>query len=250
MFSFQGTKFLCLQRNFVPGVKFHHEIWPRCMKCVSISSPSRFRFGNEWWAWEDSNLRPYAYQAYALTTWATSPRRRKVRFVPFPAKAENFTHFLAPPLHSKPASLGFEMILAFLDVGFLCPSPLVEMRRIELLTPCLQGRCSPSWATPPYQSEELRVKSEDFTVYFLLFFVLLLAGLQTILLITTFWRYILLAETYTFQIKQRSALCELRLTIGYEILLKSQVSLERRWSSRTFRYGYLVTTSPQSSIPP
>ena len=26
--------------------------------------------------------------------------------------------------------------------------------------------------------------------------------------------------------------------------------LERRWSSRTFRYGYLVTTSPQLSIPP
>ena len=26
---------------------------------------------------------------------------------------------------------------------------MVEMRRIELLTPCLQGRCSPSWATPP-----------------------------------------------------------------------------------------------------
>ena len=28
------------------------------------------------------------------------------------------------------------------------------------------------------------------------------------------------------------------------------VSLERRWSSRTFRYGYLVTTSPQSLISP
>ena len=27
-------------------------------------------------------------------------------------------------------------------------------------------------------------------------------------------------------------------------------SLERRWSSRTFRYGYLVTTSPQSLILP
>ena len=27
---------------------------------------------------------------------------------------------------------------------------VVETRRIELLTPCLQGRCSPSWATPPY----------------------------------------------------------------------------------------------------
>ena len=28
-------------------------------------------------------------------------------------------------------------------------SPLVEMKRFELLTPCLQGRCSPNWATPP-----------------------------------------------------------------------------------------------------
>ena len=28
------------------------------------------------------------------------------------------------------------------------------------------------------------------------------------------------------------------------------ISLERRWSSRTFRYGYLVTTSPQLSILP
>src|SRR5699024_5964328 len=28
------------------------------------------------------------------------------------------------------------------------------------------------------------------------------------------------------------------------------LSLERRCSSGTFRYGYLVTTSPQSSIPP
>ena len=27
---------------------------------------------------------------------------------------------------------------------------LVEMRRVELLTPCLQGRCSPNWATPPH----------------------------------------------------------------------------------------------------
>src|SRR5699024_3496820 len=28
------------------------------------------------------------------------------------------------------------------------------------------------------------------------------------------------------------------------------ISIERRGSSRTFRYGYLVTTSPQSSVPP
>ena len=30
------------------------------------------------------------------------------------------------------------------------PISLVEMRRIELLTLCVQGRCSPSWATPPF----------------------------------------------------------------------------------------------------
>ena len=36
-------------------------------------------------------------------------------------------------------------------VVFVFRRPLVEMRRIELLTPCLQGRCSPSWATPPYE---------------------------------------------------------------------------------------------------
>ena len=69
-----------------------------------------------WWAQEDSNLRPHAYQACALTTWATSP-----------------FDFRRPVVVS------------------VFRRPLVEMRRIELLTPCLQGRCSPSWATPPYE---------------------------------------------------------------------------------------------------
>ena len=46
--------------------------------------------------------------------------------------------------------LSYEPIsLEWLSVLF--PQPVVEMRRIELLTPCVQGRCSPSWATPPYQ---------------------------------------------------------------------------------------------------
>ena len=33
----------------------------------------KIQFKQIWWAWEDSNLRPHAYQACALTTWATSP---------------------------------------------------------------------------------------------------------------------------------------------------------------------------------
>ena len=52
----------------------------------------------------DSNHRPHAYQACALTTWAMSPY-------------------------------------------------LVEISGIEPLTPCLQSRCSPSWAIPPYLLE-------------------------------------------------------------------------------------------------
>ena len=32
-----------------------------------------FQYSELWWAKEDSNLRPHAYQACALTNWATSP---------------------------------------------------------------------------------------------------------------------------------------------------------------------------------
>ena len=47
-------------------------------------------------------------------------------------------------------------------------------------------------------------------------------------------------------------LTHLVLTLGYyrRNLVSPEVSLERRWSSRTFRYGYLVTTSPQLPDPP
>ena len=48
---------------------------------------------------------------------------------------------------------------------------------------------------------------------------------------------------------------EIKVLIIWPWMLNSflsncQVSIERRWSSRTFRYGYLVTTSPQSPILP
>ena len=59
----------------------------------------------------DSNHRPHAYQACALTTWAMSPLVISVYLFPL--------------------------------------SPLVEMMGFEPMTPCLQGRCSPNWATPP-----------------------------------------------------------------------------------------------------
>ena len=44
------------------------------------------------------------------------------------------------------------------------------MRRFELLTPCLQGRCSPNWATPPLyaslNSQLLRCYSFVFSVMY------------------------------------------------------------------------------------
>lgn len=57
-----------------------------------------------WWAQMDSDHRPHAYQACALTSWAMSP----------------------------------------------C---VVEVIGFEPMTPCLQGRCSTSWAISPEHTE-------------------------------------------------------------------------------------------------
>ena len=41
------------------------------------------------------------------------------------------------------------------------------------------------------------------------------------------------------------------VSFEYEVnILLLHFSIERRWSSRTFRYGYLVTTSPQLLVSP
>ncbi len=95
------------------------------------------------------------------------------------------------------------------------PHLLMEMRRIELLTPCVQSRCSPSWATPPHFRYP---QNWTITILTLLFELFVLPCLTSSRNLTT--------------------------------LSSNYFSLERRWSSRTFRYGYLVTTSPQSSILP
>ena len=95
----------------------------------------------------------------------------------------------------------------------------------------------------------MRVNSEDFIYYFLLFFFLLLAGLRTILLIFHFLKVHLLAEACAFQIKQRFALCELRLTLGYAIvfhiagLLRKEV-IQPHLPIRLPCYDFTLITSP------
>ena len=147
---------------------------------VASRIPLLFSSANHrcWWAQVDSNHRPRAYQARALTTWAMSP----------------FSYYGSFLLHLV---------------------PLVEMMGIEPMTPCLQGRCSPSWATPPY----------------------------------ILWDFILIGH---WKLNNRrvhtSTLLTIRLfgfhLLEYEIFPRDYLtfSIERRWSSRTFRYGYLVTT--------
>ena len=169
-----------------------------------------------WWAQVDSNHRPRAYQARALTTWAMSP-----------------------------FSFGISRSL----------SPLVEMMGIEPMTPCLQGRCSPSWATPPYRvNEKWRVKNEEWKVLveksFAFFF------LNYSLFIIHHSLFIILSFPSVTQNRTTSESTPLKCTLAVflvfaylqtfdvtaTLLLYITFSIERRWSSRTFRYGYLVTT--------
>ena len=70
----------------------------------------------DWSVWMDSNHRPRAYQARALATWAT----------------DRFSSGISVRPSLKVLTL------------------MVEMKGFEPLTPCLQGRCSPNWATPPF----------------------------------------------------------------------------------------------------
>ena len=158
-----------------------------------------------WWAQVDSNHRPRAYQARALTTWAMSP----------------FSFF------------GISRSL----------SPLVEMMGIEPMTPCLQGRCSPSWATPPYRvNEKWRVKSEEFQLKKLRFFFILIFIILSFLSVaqnrTTSESTLLKCTLAVFLVFAYLQTFDVTATL----LLYITFSIERRWSSRTFRYGYLVTT--------
>ena len=112
----RGEKLLSLCSH-IGGLNWGHVFLRKTKPPSSRSSPEALtswpisvHFPTFWWAEEDSNLRPLGYQPSALTSWAISPYR--------------------VPLYRV--------------------TRLVEIKGIEPLTPCLQSRCSPSWAKPPY----------------------------------------------------------------------------------------------------
>ena len=101
-----------------------------------------FLFEKIWLAQVDSNHRPRAYQARALTTWAMSQY-----IVPSAVKNEEW---IVKSYCWNLISLIKFLPFFFSLLSYLLSSFVVEMMGFEPMTPCLQGRCSPSWATPPY----------------------------------------------------------------------------------------------------
>ena len=177
-----------------------------CQSCLDFSPQSlQLAVGTaDWWAQVESNHRPHAYQACALTFWAMSPC---------------YLHISGIHLWSS--------VLFLLNFTFRFFQPMVEMKGFEPLTPCLQGRCSPNWATPPYWRDEVIVKSEE--VLFIIHYSF------------SFYNCPWKSNNNTFELCSSSSvlfLCELRVILFQSLMF----SIERRWSSRTFRYGYLVTT--------
>ena len=104
---------------------------------------------------------------------------------------------------------------------------MVEPRRIELLTSCVQSRRSPSWAMAP------------------------MVGLRRFELLTSPLSGVR-SNHLSYRPKGITAFCSILSTIYQSICVDTYCLsfLVRRWSNRRFPYGYLVTTSPQSWIIP
>ena len=144
----------------------------------------------EEWAQVDSNHRPHAYQACALTGWAMGPSLGgdEGNRTPDPLLAKQVLSQLSY------TPIFFEALLVFFPFK-------IPLRYLQ------------NWTM------QLRVFPLRWTVR---------SKLRKFLSLSWIWTGVLSLES----------------------CILTRFSLERRWSSRTFRYGYLVTTSPQSSIPP
>lgn len=139
-----------------------------------------------------------------------------------------YQHFVLGQVWRRPEWILFHSSVLICTV-------LVEANGIEPMTPCLQSRCSTNWAMPP--------------------FLVGLGGLEP--------PTPRLSSVCSNQLSYKPGFSNLkRILPSLKLLphlfqftdkcecLKPLLSLERRWSSRRFPYGYLVTTSPQSwSIP-
>ena len=89
-----------------------------------------------WW-----NIHPFVFTQslfsfQGTTLWRVLPFRKVVGSSGLEPPTLRLSGVRSNHLSYEPISLEW--------LSVLFPQPVVEMRRIELLTPCVQGRCSPS----------------------------------------------------------------------------------------------------------
>ena len=168
----------------------------------------------------DSNHRPRAYQARALATWATDRYSLMGYLFVHLYRLWWDSNLISRAMLERSVSVNHQRQQISLYTACGVDWNLVEMMGFEPMTPCLQGRCSPNWATPPYLlwvcSLRLRLKPDNWTTDSI--------------------------STHEYTSLSRflpNSTTSAQLNFCYVSLT---VSIERRWSSRTFRYGYLVTT--------
>ena len=148
-----------------------------------------------WLAQVDSNHRPRAYQARALTTWAMSHYRGRPRSRDSPSFFRS-VHLVHETVICIFGSLASACLSGGGDDGIRTHDPLLAGQVLSQLsyTPIFYG-----------------------TLLFLL--------------------------ERSFKIEQRIDYSDKPVILcRIHLVMYGRFSIERRWSSRTFRYGYLVTT--------
>ena len=168
-----------------------------------------------WWAQVDSNHRPRAYQARALTTWAMSP-----------CKFFGVSRFLSPVCPSSSLvspHTSFSRYLFALGLSMLAGGPSAWWRWWESnpWPPACRAGALPAELHPHIRGFSLSEQSLKIEQQWDPYSASAVHSLAVFILV---WS---ISETFN-----RS----------YALRISVTFSIERRWSSRTFRYGYLVTT--------
>ena len=169
----------------------------------------------KWLAQVDSNHRPRAYQARALTTWAMSHYRGRPRCRDSPSFLRS-VHLVHETVICFFGSFASACLSGGGDDGIRTHDPLLAGQVLSQLS------YTPICFT--------NVKWSRF-------------AMKRMLRIHEVSGFCFLSKR-SFKIEQRidSYLDKTVCYVAYMLVMYGRFSIERRWSSRTFRYGYLVTT--------
>ena len=181
----------------------------------------------KWLAQVDSNHRPRAYQARALTTWAMSHYRGRPR--------------------CRDSPLSFRFVHLLLET-FICLSWTRTRVRwwrwwdSNPWPPACRAGALPAELHPHIAAFGNDICfADDITSWWYPYgwYPRFRSGY-----ITTWTMGFCFFSKRSFKIEQRidSYLDKTVCYVAYMLVMYGRFSIERRWSSRTFRYGYLVTT--------